>query len=153
MKNCLRKKCQREFEPKKPKQVFCSPKCRVYHRREEGIKKEVIFQKPVFDIERLNAVLEKLENINFTAPPQNAYDAPKLNASQIQDEPLSFAKLKQQTTEKKGYGDYLALLNAAEDLGQLDSVGKQISASGLNWKERQMLQNIGQQIAKNKFLD
>lgn len=38
MKKCLRKKCQQEFEPNKPKQVFCSAKCRVYYSREE--KKE-----------------------------------------------------------------------------------------------------------------
>jgi len=35
MKNCLRKKCQKEFEPNKPKQVFCSDKCRVYWNREK----------------------------------------------------------------------------------------------------------------------
>lgn len=35
MKKCLRKKCQKEFEPNKPKQVFCSAKCRVYFSREE----------------------------------------------------------------------------------------------------------------------
>lgn len=35
MKKCLRKKCQKDFEPNKPKQVFCSAKCRVYFSREE----------------------------------------------------------------------------------------------------------------------
>ncbi len=34
MKKCLRKKCQKDFEPNKPKQVFCSDKCRVYNSRE-----------------------------------------------------------------------------------------------------------------------
>lgn len=34
MKKCLRQKCQKEFEPNKPKQIFCSAKCRVYFSRE-----------------------------------------------------------------------------------------------------------------------
>lgn len=33
MKECLF--CQKEFEPAKPKQVFCTSKCRVYYSREE----------------------------------------------------------------------------------------------------------------------
>ena|SRR6185312_40477 len=39
MKKCLRQKCQKEFEPNKPKQVFCSAKCRVYFSRE--LKKQI----------------------------------------------------------------------------------------------------------------
>lgn len=31
MKNCLH--CKNDFEPKKPKQIFCSDKCRVYSNR------------------------------------------------------------------------------------------------------------------------
>ena len=34
MKKCLREKCTVYFEPNKPKQVFCSDKCRVYYSRE-----------------------------------------------------------------------------------------------------------------------
>lgn len=33
-RKCLRNSCQIEFEPNKPKQVFCSAKCRVYYSRE-----------------------------------------------------------------------------------------------------------------------
>jgi len=40
MKKCLRQKCQKEFEPNKPKQVFCSAKCRVYFSREKESPKE-----------------------------------------------------------------------------------------------------------------
>lgn len=158
MKQCERKKCQKDFEPKKPKQRFCSDKCRVYHRREEGIKK-VETEAGTFwhstqqqFLEKMDAFEKKLEQIVF-AGSKNAYDAPKLASPEIQDEPLSFAKLKQETAGKKGYGEYAALLSAAEDLGQLEAVGRQIKSSDLLWKEKQMLQNLGQQIAKNKFLD
>ena len=34
MKKCLRQKCGKEFEPKKPKQMFCCDACRVYSKRE-----------------------------------------------------------------------------------------------------------------------
>ncbi|MEO7584888.1 MAG: hypothetical protein ABIS74_17970 [Ferruginibacter sp.] len=49
MKKCLRVKCQKEFEPNKPKQVFCSAKCRVYFSREQkvGEKKETALVTPV----------------------------------------------------------------------------------------------------------
>jgi hypothetical protein len=41
MKKCLREKCPNEFEPNKPKQVFCSAKCRVYYSRENPKTKVV----------------------------------------------------------------------------------------------------------------
>lgn len=34
MKKCARKKCGKDFEPKKPRQKFCSPNCRVYNKRD-----------------------------------------------------------------------------------------------------------------------
>jgi hypothetical protein len=36
MKVCFRGNCKKEFEPNKPKQVFCSDKCRVYASREQA---------------------------------------------------------------------------------------------------------------------
>jgi len=38
-RKCLRKSCEVLFEPNKPKQLFCSAKCRVYHSRDK--KKEI----------------------------------------------------------------------------------------------------------------
>lgn len=38
MKNC--KQCGKEFEPKNPKGVFCSDKCRVYYNRKRKVKFE-----------------------------------------------------------------------------------------------------------------
>lgn len=55
MKKCLRKKCQKEFEPNKPKQVFCSAKCRVYFSREE--KEQV----PYSEVKDLNNQTNKIE--------------------------------------------------------------------------------------------
>jgi len=37
-RKCLRKKCDVQFEPNKPKQLFCSAKCRVYHSREKVVE-------------------------------------------------------------------------------------------------------------------
>jgi len=34
-RKCLRKSCSVLFEPNKPKQLFCSAKCRVYHARDK----------------------------------------------------------------------------------------------------------------------
>jgi predicted nucleic acid-binding Zn ribbon protein len=41
MKKCLYSKCGKEFEPNKPKQKFCSDKCRVYWNRQRGGLKTV----------------------------------------------------------------------------------------------------------------
>ena len=35
-RKCLRKSCEVQFEPNKPKQLFCSAKCRVYHSRDKN---------------------------------------------------------------------------------------------------------------------
>jgi hypothetical protein len=40
VKRCLYSKCGKEFEPKKPKQKFCSAIHRVYYNRENQPKKE-----------------------------------------------------------------------------------------------------------------
>lgn len=34
MKQCKYEKCQKDFEPLKPKAIYCSAKCRVYGNRE-----------------------------------------------------------------------------------------------------------------------
>jgi hypothetical protein len=38
MKKCLYSKCEKEFEPNKPKQVFCCAVHRVYWNREQNAK-------------------------------------------------------------------------------------------------------------------
>lgn len=43
MKVCMYQKCGKEFEPLKPKAVFCSAKCRVYQNRLS--KKKVVKEK------------------------------------------------------------------------------------------------------------
>lgn len=62
MKKCLRQKCQKDFEPNKPKQVFCSAKCRVYYSREEKVKPEIIGERKVF-IPKNQPVLDKYSKI------------------------------------------------------------------------------------------
>jgi len=49
MKKCLRQKCQKEFEPNKPKQVFCSAKCRVYFSRENKQTDQVVIKPDYFE--------------------------------------------------------------------------------------------------------
>lgn len=47
MKKCSYSKCGKEFEPLKPKAIYCSPKCRVYGNREKNIAELAIGQKEV----------------------------------------------------------------------------------------------------------
>jgi len=39
VKKCLRQKCGKEFEPAKPKQKYCTDKCRTYAYREKQKEK------------------------------------------------------------------------------------------------------------------
>lgn len=57
MKKCLRQKCQKEFEPNKPKQVFCSAKCRVYFSREE--KKDFEVKKSPITVSVIKEVVKE----------------------------------------------------------------------------------------------
>lgn len=56
MKKCLRQKCQKEFEPNKPKQVFCSAKCRVYNSRESNINTSVSLPKDYVDVANIGVL-------------------------------------------------------------------------------------------------
>lgn len=62
MKKCKRIKCSKEFEPNKPKQVFCSDKCRVYFSRENKVAVEIIGEQKVF-VPKNKPVLDKFGKI------------------------------------------------------------------------------------------
>lgn len=49
MKTCLREGCSNEFEPNKPKQKFCSDKCRVYYGRQKAKKISEIQEDPIWE--------------------------------------------------------------------------------------------------------
>ena len=54
MKVCLYSKCQKEFEPLKPKAKFCSAKCRVYYSREN---------KPLTTVKVINEVAKRMGTV------------------------------------------------------------------------------------------
>jgi hypothetical protein len=153
MKTCLRQKCQKEFEPTKPKQKFCSAKCKTYYSREEK-KDKLKFASPNPIEKKIDAIFEKLDNIVFSPVTEASYDGSRLPKGYVADEPLSFDRLKAQIQPQTKNEDYYAAqLHQAQDLEQLEAVGRKIKASGLLWKEKQNLQILGQQIAKAKFID
>lgn len=87
MNKCL--KCQKEYEPKRSTSKFCSDSCRsAFHRDSPATKVTKLQMQSLY-----NAVLEAVEKIQYAAPPK-VFDAPKL--TNVQDEPLSFNKMKQQ---------------------------------------------------------
>ncbi len=78
MKKCLRLKCQKEFEPNKPKQVFCSAKCRVYFSRENKVPVVPIKKlpkyvsnlpsKPLEDLSSSHLIAKYQEELTFLNP-------------------------------------------------------------------------------------
>lgn len=116
----------------KRKKEFCNNTCRSnfwYGKNKKGKKKGII---------------------EFKAPAQESFDGPKLLAN-IHDEPLSFEKLKKEIPAPKGVSEYTAELDQAEDLAELERIGRQIEKSNISWKDKQLLKAHGQGIAQNKF--
>jgi len=97
-----------------------------------------------------NAVLEAVGQIKFK-PPQNAYDAPPLPKNSEIDEPLSFAKLRQEVVTGKPKNDFESRLYAAECGEDLQLIGMEINRSALSRFEKQRLNVIGQKIYNEKF--
>lgn len=96
--------------------------------------------------------VNKKGNVVMAKPNEKGYDAPKLPDNFTADEPLSFDKMKQQVTPVAATSDFFAQMDKAEDLEQLEAVGRKIKASGMNWKEQQRYHNYGKMIANKKFL-
>lgn len=57
MKKCLREKCDIEFKPTKPKQQYCSNRCRTYAYREKRVQTSTAIKK-AFDG-------KKVKNLQF----------------------------------------------------------------------------------------
>lgn len=70
----------------------------------------------------------------------------------IEDDVLSFEKLKKQVPPQKGYEEYYKEMEGAEELHDLERVGRQMEKSSLSWREKQSLKAHGQQIANKKFI-
>lgn len=69
----------------------------------------------------------------------------------IDDEPLSFDKLRQQIAVPAATNDFFGEMNRAESLEELEAIGRRIKASGMTWKEQQRYHEYGKQIANKKF--
>lgn len=91
MKECLN--CKSEFKEQRSTAKFCSNKCRAAHNRQKPENKVTKMQLQVL----YNAFLDAVGKIQYSAP-KEIYDAPK--KPNIQDEPLSFNKLRE-TIENK----------------------------------------------------
>lgn len=115
----------------KKKKEFCNSTCRSnywYGKNKKG-KSEVV-----------------------VAAPQEVYDAPKLPDNFIKDEPLSFDRLRQEAVIPATTNDYFAQMDKAQDLEELEAVGRKIKASGLTWKEQVKYHDYGKRIANQKFI-
>ena len=110
MKICNYSKCGKEFEPKKPKQVFCSDVHRVYANREKNAaQKAVEPPKPVVqDLNKQSAgktqnVSEKASKSNYTintGRPKNLDELKKMCPIELS----GFDKSAWVATERQKYG-------------------------------------------------
>lgn len=114
----------------KKKKDFCNSTCRSNYWYAENKKGKVVAAKP----------------------DEKGYDAPKLPDNFTADEPLSFAKMRQQIAPVVATNDFFTQMDKAQDLEELETVGRRIKASGMNWKEQQQYHNYGKMIANKKFL-
>lgn len=96
---------------------------------------------------------DKLESkVEYKKPTAESYDGAKLPSNYVNDEPLSFDKLRQQIAVPAATNDFFDQMNRAEDLEELEAVGRRIKASGMTWKEQQRYHDYGKMIAQKKFI-
>lgn len=96
MKICKRKKCSKQFKPNKPKQVFCSDKCRVYFTREQPVDavKENDKSKKKAEILKDRNPNRASKKIDNTLLPEEATEAAPLSDWEIQLQQLRNNKTK-----------------------------------------------------------
>lgn len=145
MKHCLW--CQEEFNPKKESALYCCDSCRVMAYQDR--KKKGLLKKEAFVQDQLSEVLTQMKAVLASIPTQ--FDGPKLPDNFMGDEPLSFGRLKQEMAQKGSYATFEQALRKAETLQELEKVGQDIKKSELLWKEKRDLENLGKQIAADKF--
>lgn len=77
-RKCLRQKCGVEFNPTKPKQKYCSTKCRTYAYRESLKNEEEKIENPKKEKPKTASVTPKNELKEGKQPQQVPESAPKL---------------------------------------------------------------------------
>jgi hypothetical protein len=102
MKQCLREKCGKEFEPKKKKQRYCSTKCRTYAFRE---RKELSAPEPTEKLKWLvplatNEAAPKVDYVKKTGKPTNLEELKALCPKEL----TGFDKSDWIRTERQKYG-------------------------------------------------
>lgn len=86
-------------------------------------------------------------------PSKNESDAANMPANFTKDKPLSFDQMRQEAQNKQPTVNFYELLNNAEDLDELERIGRRIKSSGMTWKEQQKYHDFGKEVAKKKFID
>jgi hypothetical protein len=101
MKKCLRQKCGKEFEPSKPKQVYCSTKCRTYAFR-EIIQQERKKPKPELMPEISSYYLPKVGDVKEQTKIaiSNKPEIPPMPTRMIGEDALDFAARKNEWKKK-----------------------------------------------------
>ena len=143
---CEFSQCGIEFEPKSPRQKYCSPTHRVYAQREaEGLQVGVGAGRPkgaknkpkidtlhvedlTFSAQRAGPKFDKpkllpgatepitFSGIEYMAANQESYDGPKLPANYTADEPGQFTMPKDGQEAKKRTAEFLTTLQDNSDV-------------------------------------
>ena len=131
MKECLH--CKKEFEEKRESAKFCSTSCRVMYNRKHGKKERLVFKNPKEVMDRLSALDAKLDKIIYASPTPESYDGARLPKGFVDDEPLSFDKLKEEVAIPSGKTaeQFKAAKLACESQEEWESLKKEIMESSL----------------------
>lgn len=122
-----------------------------------------------FDLDKL-AFVQKRENLptkqkvvdfllneywwKWKVPTVTAKEVPPMGLkTEVKDEPLSFDAMKANLSPVPAANNFYREMDAAEDLQELEAIGRKIKASGMSWKEQAPYHAYGQNIARKKFTD
>lgn len=94
MKQCKYEGCKKEFNPQKPKAVYCSAKCRVYGNRAANRNKAANEAEIMVKTDRIAGMGNQKSNLEVSIPSAMKTSRPPMPVKMPGENPLDYAMRK-----------------------------------------------------------
>lgn len=134
MRKCLREKCGKEFEPKRPKSKFCSDQCRIYNHRETKANqpKESVISLDEKALEKIAEILSYRFNVQSATIKKVAEKTVSVFDVEVEDH-----------IKEMSYNDYLDVipkLKSIDECERLDAEIKKLNFAA--WQKVELSKRI-----------